>query len=112
MKNHFIFSYFGNKRSEVDIIYNIIKDTLNDIDTIVEPFCGSSAMSFYISTQHPKKFKYILNDNNKILMDIYHLMKDPEKLKIVIENLNKINANIFKLPTPEKRKEQYDIIKK
>ena len=68
MKNHFIFSYAGNKRNEVEQIFD--KIDLKDIDTIIEPFCGSSAMSYYLSTLYPKKFKYILNDNSKEIYNI------------------------------------------
>ena len=39
MRNHFIFSYMGNKREEVEIIHDTIKDKLEGIDTIIEPFC-------------------------------------------------------------------------
>ena len=52
MKNHFYMSYSGNKREEVENIYNLID--FNNIATIVEPFCGTCAMSYYISTKHPK----------------------------------------------------------
>ena len=58
MKNHFVISYAGNKRNEVTRIYETLK--LENITTIVEPFCGTAAVSFYISTLHPQKFKYIL----------------------------------------------------
>ena len=34
MKNHFFFSYAGNKREEVEHIYNLLD--LNNIDTIVD----------------------------------------------------------------------------
>jgi site-specific DNA-adenine methylase len=44
MKNHFFYPYFGNKREEVEHIYNL--SDLNNIDTIVEPFCGSCAVSY------------------------------------------------------------------
>ena len=72
MKNHFFMPYFGNKRQEVEKIYEEIKeDLLNDeIKTIIEPYCGSSSISYYISTLHPKRFKYILNDNNKKLIEL------------------------------------------
>ena len=68
-KNHFFIPYAGNKRSEVEKIYDSIKDKLNDIEYIVEPFCGTSAFSYYMSLRHPKQFKYILNDNNKYLIE-------------------------------------------
>ena len=66
-KNHFFIPYFGNKRKETPLIYEKTKHELNDITTIIEPFCGSCAFSYYISLQHPKKYKYILNDNNKTI---------------------------------------------
>lgn len=104
MKNHFLMSYFGNKRMEVENFYNSIKDNLNDIDTIIEPFCGSSALSYYISLQHPLKFKYILNDNDKYLIELYKIVIDEKKFNEFILKLNKISENI--------NKEKYDKLKK
>ena len=74
MKNHFLISYAGNKREEVEGILNFIESkNFNDIDTIIEPFCGTSAMSYYISLKYPLKFKYILNDYDKNLMNLYKI---------------------------------------
>ena len=39
-----------NKRNEVELIQEYIKNDLNDITTIIEPFCGSCAISFYLWT--------------------------------------------------------------
>ena len=47
--NQCIYSYRGNKRCECDDIYKIIENNLEGIDTIIKPFCGSSAFSYYIS---------------------------------------------------------------
>ena len=77
MKNHFFHSYFGNKREEVETIYNNIN--LDNIDTIIEPFCGSCALSFYISTLHPNKYKYVLNDNDKNLTELLKITQDKIK---------------------------------
>lgn len=78
-KNHFILPWFGNKRSEVEKIKKYID--FEKIETIVEPFCGSSAVAYYISTLYPKKYKYILNDNDKYLMELYRLMKNEVEFK-------------------------------
>jgi site-specific DNA-adenine methylase len=86
-QNHFFIPYCGNKRQEVENIYNAIKDHLDKIDIIVEPFCGSSALSYYISTLHPKRFKYILNDNNNILIELYNISKDENKYNNLVNNL-------------------------
>lgn len=71
MKNHFFIPYYGNKRQEVNEIYEFIKHKLDDIEYIVEPFCGTSAFSYFLSLKHPGKFKYILNDNNKFIYKLY-----------------------------------------
>ena len=78
MKNHFYISYTGNKREEVETIYNNLD--FEGIDTIIEPFCGSQAMSYYISL-NKKGLKYIFNDNNKLLKEMYEIMIDDEKIK-------------------------------
>ena len=96
MKNHFLLSYAGNKRKECKEIYDSIKDKLITTKTIVEPFCGSSAVSFYISTLHPKEFKYILNDNNKHLIELYTIAKSKSKLKKFIKDVNVLVKDITK----------------
>ena len=96
MKNHFLFPYTGNKRNEVETIYNKIKNEITGIDTIVEPFCGSSAFSFYLSTLYPNKFKYILNDNDKNLIELYHIAQNPIKFNELIKDLSNILNNINK----------------
>jgi site-specific DNA-adenine methylase len=95
MKNHFFISYFGNKRQEVEKIVNTIKD-LDNIKTIVEPFCGTSALSYYISTLFPKKFKYILNDNNEHLIKLYKIAQDEELLKQLVLELNELLIGLNK----------------
>ena len=76
MRNHFIISYAGNKRQEVERIEEYLHNKLDGIDTIIESYCGSSAMSCYLSMKYPRRFKYILNDLDPMLIELYHLMKD------------------------------------
>ena len=99
MKNHFFFPWAGNKREEVERLYNNID--LTNIKTIVEPFCGSSAFSYYISTLHPKKFNYILNDNDEHLIYLYNLFKNKE---LIIQTEKEINETMEKI----KNKLDYD----
>lgn len=109
MKNHFIIPYFGNKRDEVENIYKILVDEKcldENIKIICEPYCGSSAMSVYISLLHPKQYKYILNDNCQELIELYYIMKDTDKLKDFIATINEMvfkNGNWITKP-------EYDII--
>ncbi len=92
MKNHFFFSYVGNKRQEVEHIYNNIN--LEGIDTIVEPFCGSCAVSYYIWSQNKdKNYKYILNDNDSNLIELLRLVRD-NKYKDIEDEVNKKREEI------------------
>ena len=80
MKNHFFIPYSGNKRNEVNKIYDNIKIQSN-INTIIEPYCGTAAMSYYIwSLNKNKNYNYVLNDNNNYLTELYNVAKNPVKL--------------------------------
>jgi hypothetical protein len=91
MKNHYFTSYAGNKRKEIkDILPFINLDASPNITTIIEPFAGSAAMSYYISTLYPNRFKYILNDNDKINYDLFNISRDTERTQDFNNNINKI----------------------
>jgi len=85
-QNHFYISYFGNKRSEVKDIVNCIP-RIELYKTIIEPFCGSCAISYYIWTLYPEK-EFILNDNNIFLKEMYDIIKDDEKIKEFEDYIN------------------------
>jgi len=95
MNNHFFIPYFGNKRQEVKKIYDEIKNDIKDVEYIVEPFCGSSALSYYISLQQPLKYKYVLNDNNNFLIELYNIAKDETKLNKFVDDLKIIYNDVY-----------------
>jgi len=113
-RNHFFIPYYGNKRQEVENIYNSIKDRLTNIKNIVEPFCGSSALSYYISTLHPKKYKYFLNDNNKMLIELYNILKDDKKTenfyKSLLTKISNTTNSLLEDGNIPLTKEQYKIL--
>jgi hypothetical protein len=86
MKNHFYISYAGNKREEVEEIYKNLN--FDGINTIIEPFCGSCAMSYYISLQR-RNLKYILNDNDLYLKLMYEVLINDDKIKEFEESFKK-----------------------
>jgi len=99
MKNHFIISYAGNKRNEIENILNV--SNFENINTIIEPFCGSCAVSYSISLKYPKKFKYILNDLNDNLIELMKIMKDKKKFDDFKKKINDI------IPKIKDSKEEY-----
>jgi len=89
--SHLYFSYTGNKRKE----YKYIKDKFNfdGIKNIIEPFCGSAAISFNIWLEYGDKFNYYINDNDIKLIEIYKLF-EITAADIIYEKLTNIHKNI------------------
>jgi len=97
-KTHFPIAYAGNKRSEVELIEHFINSNTNydKITTIVEPYCGTGAFSYYMSVKYPKRFKYILNDNDENLMMLYFIFQDEIRLLHFINELKEKCENLDK----------------
>lgn len=98
MKNHFYIAYCGNKREEVKTIYDNID--LTNINTIIEPYCGSASMSYYIWTKHPN-LKFVLNDNNKFLKEIFEIIKDDNKCLEFEKTINNMRLKVLELGKDE-----------
>lgn len=90
-KNHFLYSYNGNKKDEsVNIIEAI---NFDGIKNIVEPFCGSSALSYNIWLKYGDKFKYFLNDYDENLFNVYKLLKENDA-EYIENEINKIKEQV------------------
>ena len=91
--SQFIFPYAGNKRKEAKWVIKLIPE---DITMIIEPFCGTSAMSFdaykYFKAAN-KTLKFILNDSNEELINVYNLLKQ-ETVENIIRNVQEIADKI------------------
>lgn len=83
--NHFFISRIGNKRNEAFDLINLIN--FDNKKNIIEPFCGTSAISFHIWLKYGDKFNYYLNDNSPVLIEIYDLFKN--------NTIDNINNEIF-----------------
>ena len=83
IKNISLFSYFGNKDNEMNIIKDKLPD-LTNIDTIIEPYCGSFALTRYLLDIYPDK-KYICNDIDDMLIETYKTLQDDKKCNKLIE---------------------------
>ena len=94
MKNHFFYPYFGNKRQEVEKIYNEIEN-IDSYTHIIEPYCGSCALSFYIWMNDKDKNKtYILNDNDEKLIELFTISKDKTKFDKLCDDLDALHLTI------------------
>lgn len=104
MKNHFYMPYYGNKRNECEEIYGRIEKYITNDTVVIEPYCGSCAVSYYIWLKYPN-LKFILNDSDKFLFDMFNLMRDKKETK-------KLNKWYNELMEKEISKEEYkNIIK-
>jgi len=91
----------GNKRTE----FKIFKDYI-DYDNkknIIEPFCGSCAMSFNIWLEHGNKFNYYLNDLDEKIIKYHDIIKT-NGTDFLLDNINKL---IEKPLTIDKYKKLY-----
>ena len=102
LNNIFYMPYPGNKRNEIATIYTHLN--FENIDTIIEPYTGTSVISYYISSIHPD-IKFILNDNNQFMKDIYDIIQDDDKIDKFENEINEIKKNIT-------NKEEYDNVVK
>lgn len=91
-RNHFYMSYCGNKRSEVKYIYDLLD--LSNITHIIESYCGSCSISYYISTLHPGKFKYVFNDNDDSLKTMFDIITDKKRAEDFNLKINEMLSSI------------------
>jgi site-specific DNA-adenine methylase len=67
--SHFYFAYDGNKRQETKFLEDV---DFSKYDIIVEPFCGSCAVSLWLYFNKGYKDKtYVINDFDSTLMAFY-----------------------------------------
>jgi site-specific DNA-adenine methylase len=92
-QNHFYISYLGNKRKECKELYD--RMDFKDVKTFIEPFCGTCAVSFYVWQRQPH-LKFILNDENQFLKELYELSKDDEKITQFNEQFESIANTLDK----------------
>ncbi len=79
--NLFYFSWTGNKRTEVKHIQEYLKNT--EYKTLVEPFCGSCAVSLHNSIRNEIKCKYVVNDFDTQLIDFLKHIQENGSEKIM-----------------------------
>lgn len=100
-KINFYFSYMGNKRQELKHLNIINKDNLNNYSMVCEPFCGSSAFSYWLF-RNGFNGKFLLNDHDKELIDFLKIAKEKGTSHFFEECHKRMTADDF---TKDKHKE-------
>jgi len=90
----------GNKKNELKLLLPIIKPQINDKTIFIEPFCGSSIVSFNVYKQINKNIEFHVNDIDEIRIQFYINMRDEEKRK----ELYKLEESIVKIGSEEYNK--------
>ena len=90
VNNQVLFSYTGHKKPKELKLFDKYIGDINRFDKIIEPFCGHFGFSMY----HYKNFKgeFVLNDLNKIIIDIFKDVKEG-KLKEYVDILEEFRKN-------------------
>ena len=93
--NKALFSYFGNKDREIEKIMEKLPD-MNNIDIIIEPYCGSFSLIRNLILMYPDK-KYICVDNDEKLIQVYNDIIEDDKYNKNFNNLKNHNMSIGKV---------------
>ena len=65
---------FGNKRNELKLLIPIIEPQITDDSIFVEPFCGSSIVSFNVFKKINKNIEFHINDLDQLRIKFYKNM--------------------------------------
>ena len=76
--------WVGSKRRFTSTLNQYLPEK---IENYFEPFCGSSAMAFYLMTENKINGLVTLSDTNTDLIAAYKCIVNPKKLKIVLDKL-------------------------
>lgn len=96
--SHFLMPFYGNKIKEYKYLEPFLD--FNGVENIIEPFCGSSAISFNIWLKHPH-LNFYLNDIDLDLINHYNLLKNND----INEIYDTINQYKIQYNKPDEYKE-------
>jgi hypothetical protein len=115
MKNHFFYlSEFENTHSDCIRIYKELKHVTDEINTIVEPYGDSCSMSFYIWSKHKdQNYKFVLNEANPFLKELYEIIKDGDALELFNNTIREQRKYIFDNTADKKecKRRYYEYVK-
>ena len=74
-------SCMGNKRNELKILLPIIESQITTTTIFIEPFCGSSIVSFNVFKKINKNIDFHINDLDHLRIKFYKNMTIEEERK-------------------------------
>lgn len=93
----------GGKTQLLDVIINELPEDIDKTYTYVEPFVGAGTIFFYFLNKNKFK-KYIINDINTKLINVYEVIRD--NIELLIENLNDIKEKYLSFEYLSKDREE------
>ncbi len=88
------------------------KLNLDNVEIVVEPYAGTCAMSYNIWTKNKNSpIRYVLNDLDPFLFELYQIAKDPAKQEQVEKQFNEWIDEFNKFETMDGRKLFYLSVK-
>jgi len=82
-QSHFLIKWFGNKRLDFPFIYKHLP--LDNKINIIEPFCGSCAISFGLWLEYGDRFNYYLNDIDEDLIKFINYQKNEDLDNLILK---------------------------
>lgn len=100
--SHIFIKWYGNKLNE----YKKFKDYINFDNkiNIIEPFCGSAAISFKIWLEYGDKFNYYINDKDELIYNYLNYNKNVNLSDLI----DRINIEKRQYDNDEKFQELYE----
>jgi site-specific DNA-adenine methylase len=88
------FNYAGNKDREMKQFYELVKDNIEDKKYIIEPYGGSFSLIRHIFNEFKNKFKYVVNDNDKRIINIYKELQNDKNNDILQDKIKHLEETI------------------
>ena len=98
-----LFAWIGGKSRLVDNIMNLLPKKFN---SYYEPFIGSGVIFFNIKNKYPEH-KFIINDINKHLIDLYKIVQSKENYILFRNKCKLLETKYNNLNTKEEKKKMY-----
>jgi len=109
-----VLNWLGSKSSELHVIYNFVMDCIDvkQYNKFVDVFGGSGLVGFWLKTLDEfKHIKFIYNDCNEKLYNLFSILQDKETRVIFLDKYNEEMNKFNNLDEPQKIEYFRNIVK-